>query len=105
MALVNMRYSETEAKEMKEPTVIADRPQYPYGLCIRLDEEALDKLGIQLPEVGSEMSIQAVATVQSVSSNESIDGEPHRCVELQITDLAVMPYQKKKDPAEAIYGA
>ena len=105
MALTNMKMSEEESTEYAQPTALAEKPMYPYGLCLSLNKETLEKLGIALPEVGSEMSITAVATVQSVRMSESAEGEPDRCVELQITDLSVAPYKNESDPAKKIYGA
>ena len=54
MAMVNMKMSATEAKEYGgEATMASDAPEYPYGLCIRLDDDALEKLGITaLPAIG-----------------------------------------------------
>lgn len=105
MALVNMEMSEDEAKEYSAPTAMSEQPRYPYGLCICLNKEVLEKLGIAMPEVGSEMTITGIATVQSVRMSESVNGEPDRSVELQITDLTVAPYSKESDPAKKIYGA
>jgi len=63
-------------------------PQYPYGLQVRLDEESIKKLGIQLPAVGDKMKLVAVAEVYSVSDHKSVYGQ-NRAIELQITDMAL----------------
>ena len=65
-------------------------PKYPYGLCIRLDEKQLAKLDLDDDiTTGETIHLFALARVTSVSSNER-DGEPDcRCIELQITHLAL----------------
>ncbi len=69
-----------EVQEMAMPSV----PEYPYGLCLRLTEHELEKLG--LPDtcnIGDTLHFVAMAKVTSVSKRE--DG----CsVELQITDMS-----------------
>ena len=84
--LVNMKLSKREAKA-SEPSTAVDRPRFPFGLTLHLDEEALGKLGIDdLPEVGLEESMVAFVRVTSVSDNQH-EGEvkKSRSVGLQIT--------------------
>jgi hypothetical protein len=70
-------------------------PKYPYGLCISLDDETLEKLGLdgELPSAGETVQFSAIAKVTSSSDNEMLqdDGSTKRCcrVELQITDMGV----------------
>jgi len=78
-------------------TAPADKPtvaKYPYGLCLRFDEDDLKKLGLEgLPEVGDTIHIAAFAKVTSAREDEreTADGETKNCrnVELQITHLGV----------------
>lgn len=102
--LVSMKMSSTEQKKMAEPTMTADKPQFPYGLCLELNEEILTKLGIKnLPKVGSYLMVMARAEVVSVSMNAYEDGE-HKHVRLQITEMAAGVDEKKKSTEEALYG-
>src|SRR5262245_58939063 len=98
-ALVDMAKSPDEAKKeianYPAPCNGANpsTPVYPYGLCIALTEEELDKLKIdELPSVGETIHLCAFAKVTSVSENETetADGKKSkRCrVELQISQLA-----------------
>jgi hypothetical protein len=70
-------------------------PKYPYGLCLSLDDESLEKLGLDgdLPEVGEVLQFSAIARVTSASMNEHENGAgaSDTCcrVELQITDMGV----------------
>lgn len=102
MALINMKMSKKEAGTMLCCDAASESsPEYPYGLCINLNTEALERLGIStLPNVGTVMQIEARAVVQSVSSRD--DGNPSRSVELQITDLSVQG-QNDQSPAQRMY--
>lgn len=81
------RYAETAAAPMEA--------QYPYGLQIQLDEEALDKLGLEkLPKVEGTVLLYAKAEVTSVSSNESTGGGKRRSISLQITHLCLETSRK-----------
>lgn len=86
MALINMKQ---QPKREEMPGVIeADEPRYPYGLCISLGKEELEKLGITaLPKVGGEMMITAKAVVKSTSAYDTQGEGTDMRVELQITDM------------------
>ena len=76
------------------PPEAPSAPTYPYGLCLALSEDELEKLGLDgdLPKVGMMIHLVAMAKVTSVSQNEreTTDGGKKNCcrVELQITHLA-----------------
>jgi hypothetical protein len=103
--LVSMKMSKSEREEQSKPMMLGDAPIYPYGLQLRLDEEALDKLGeTTLPAVGESVMVYAKAKVVSVSSNESTDGGKRRNVELQITDLCLEDPADDSAKSAALYG-
>jgi hypothetical protein len=86
-SLINMEMSQEEAKEYTAPTP-ADAPKYPWGLCITLNDDSLDKLGVKtLPGVETEVTIVAKATVSRISENQTQGGESERSMDLQITDM------------------
>ena len=88
MAMVNMKMSREERKESME--VAMDQPEYPYGLCIDLDDDALTKLGItDLPKVGATIMFKAQAKVKSVSASEYEGSEAESRMSLQITDMEI----------------
>lgn len=70
-----------------------EAPLYPEGLCIKLDNDALRKLGIgagNLPAVGARMRLAALVQVVEVCNEpKQIDSE--LCVELQITHMEIGP--------------
>ncbi len=94
MKLVDIAYTPKERKEEAAEMTPGKYkgPEYPYGLSITLNEETLAKLGIEeLPRVGDEMRVEAMAKVTSVSMRSDKSDEDERCVGLQITELACEP--------------
>lgn len=97
--MVDMAKTPEEVKEdvaEVAPVTQAKVPVYPYGLCLALTEDEMEKLDLDpedLPEVGDMIHIAGMAKVTSVSSreNEDTEGNKTKCcrVELQITHLAV----------------
>lgn len=106
MAMVNMQQSAEEAREDAGllDTSTSDLPRYPYGLQLYLDDESLKKLGMSLPPIGSTMTLQAMVTVTSTSSNQTQGSEPETCLGLQITDMALAPAQGPS-AADVLYGS
>ncbi|HEV2133793.1 MAG TPA: hypothetical protein VGR47_05975 [Terracidiphilus sp.] len=88
-SLINMENTPAEAQQMTNPTA-ADAPKYPWGLCITLNDDSLDKLGVKtLPAVGTEVTIVAKATVSGTRESQSEGGESCASMDLQITDMQI----------------
>lgn len=101
--LVSMKIDPKKREEKYAESALVDRPIYPWGLSINLDEDALEKLGLEeLPTVGKPLKLLALVDVTSVSSNESKGGES-RSVGLQITDLCLEPAGEKKSVESKLY--
>lgn len=116
MPMVNLAKTPADIKEdmaaMPMPAAVGkiSGPEYPYGCCISLDDETLEKLGLSgdLPGVGESIHGCFVAKVTSASMNERInaDGSKDNCcrIELQITDMGVLsadPTDLAMDQSEA----
>lgn len=83
---MKLEKSERTALEKRYDSMQED---YPCGLCLYLDSDAIKKLGLtELPKVGAELSIAGKVKVTSVSESESEYGS-NRSLSLQITDLGV----------------
>lgn len=104
--MVNLALTPDQAKE--EYDINAEQPKYPYGTSLYIDEDIMAKLGMtELPKVGSQIKISAMATVTSVSQRQEANGETCQNVELQITDMELgAPQQTKTDleRANMLYG-
>lgn len=93
----NMMMSKKETKKMVEGDMPEDRPQYPYGLKLNLDNETLEKLGMKtMPEMGKAMMMMAKVTVTDMHESKS-EGSNYRSLGLQITDMA---FEAEKESLE-----
>lgn len=91
--MVDMALTPEESAEMVSPAppTKPKGPRYPYGLCISLDNESMEKLGLdkeELPDIGDMIHFMAMATVTSVSSSKVEGGDDCCRVELQITNMS-----------------
>ena len=92
--MIDMAYTKAEKKSDGCEVAMTEKPDYPWGLEIRLEKESLDKLGIkQMPVVGEIININALCKVtacsQSVNDSEGSENE-NRCVTLQITAIGIV---------------
>jgi len=94
--------SEAEQKNVIGPM---DAPEYPWGLKLSLDEEALKKLALgEMPAVGTKLKIEANVEVCDVSQYESKEGGVRRSLSLQITDLGLGAADAPVNHAQVMYG-
>ena len=103
--MVSMKMSAEEAKEYSGTAPSADdAPEYPCGLCIDLNDDALEKLGIvELPAVGTEMTLVAMVVVTRTGAYQTHGAEREACMGLQITDME-LKRQPTRDLAKSLYG-
>ena len=90
--MVDMKISKAEKKRSQNdimPASLSSGERYPYGLQIRLDNDSMKKLGIELPEVGEEVTVYAKADITEASANETSEGGKRLSCTLQITRLQI----------------
>jgi hypothetical protein len=98
----SMKLTKTEKKETAIPGPMTQ--DYPWGLCLNLDSEVMNKLGIkELPEVGGKMTLSAIVEVVSVGASASKESE-NRHMSLQVTDMELAAAKKRKADDEVLYG-
>lgn len=88
---------------LKENTsnFVEEKPEFPYGLRICLNEESLSMLGVKgIPQVGEKMKMLAVVDVCAAGFAKTSKGET-RSVDLQITDMELAA--KSKIEPDKIY--
>lgn len=99
MALVSMKTDDTGC----EPC--SPNP-YGYGLCIRLNEDQCEALGIKTPPAaGARLTVTAAAFVRSATQTVEADGDdagPDVYLELQITDMELSA-ARSQSGAESLY--
>ena len=102
--LIDMKLTaESKPEEKTLLSAEADRPEYPYGLRISLEDESLTKLGIsELPTIDAEFTLEALACVISVSRNYIQDPSmQRRSLELQIKTLQLTPAKEQSEASHA----
>lgn len=113
MALIDMQLDRKEAQEEAGASPSDNLPKYPYGLCIYLDDETLEKLGLtQLPKVGTTLQLTAMVKVTGTRSHEiqteKESGEPDEntssSVDMQITAMELSAGQTQQSAASMLYG-
>lgn len=87
----------------KEDISPSAQPAYPYGLCISLCEQELEKLGFAQGElqVGDMIHLHALAAVTSVSSHDNVDLGPSCRVELQLQYIQCESEDDENDEVDA----
>lgn len=88
--MVDLKRTPKEKEEAAEETVMPAVSEYPYGLCISLDKETLDKLEVDFDsiEVGGIYHLFVLAKVTAKSRRENTPGEPYECVEMTLTHMS-----------------
>lgn len=76
---------------------------YPYGLCIRLTQDELEKLDVDHSDwkIGDIFDLRSLARVTSVSENETESGK-RCCVELQILMLGAESEAEEAEPVSRV---
>lgn len=105
LGLVNMKLPAEKASGAEAPCApdAGEGPRYPWGLSLSLDNDSLEKLGIDaLPDVDDEMLVMARVKVTRVSAVDTADGGKQRDVALQITDMQLAG--KRVPTADVLFG-
>lgn len=94
--LVDLAYTKADLKKQEKGIDYVPDP-YPWGLCLHLEKEQLDRLGItELPMVGDEMHLLCVAKVTSVNHSAREGQDENASVALQITMAQVLLRESAK---------
>lgn len=88
LKLRDMKRTPADKAEERVEREIMEVPDYPFGLNLHLDEDSLEKLDIELPDVGDTFFVVAVARVRSVSEHQ-LDADKTQHVDLQIEQLSL----------------
>ncbi len=89
MELVNLKTGTDSYQDESGET--RTRDEYPWGLCITLNNDTLNKLKAQPQGVGTEVMITAKALLFEACLPEKLDDGVNRSADLQITDMAIAP--------------
>ena len=99
--LVDLAYTKAEMKEEGKERGISPSGQpdpYPWGLAITLERNELNKLGVtDLPPVGTEVHLLAVAKVTSVNQSARAGEDEEARVGLQICMMQVLKVESPEE--------
>ena len=99
----DMKMTAAEKKEASPEIAMPKQDPYPYGLRLELDSDTIKKLGIELPAVGDELELHAIAKVVSCHASQSEGGRDYASCGLQITEMEVKPETDVKAIASRLY--
>lgn len=87
---VDMALSPQEQAENMPIAANIDTPKYPWGLCISLTNDELEKMGVEAKDfqVGDMINFDVLGKVTAVSERDASEGPCCR-VEIQITGISV----------------
>lgn len=89
MALKSLKLTKSDKAEEKAEVDGDSIPDYPWGTSICLDDDALEKLGIDdMPAAGQKVLIQAEGYVCGTREHVR-DGEMHKGLDVQLTDMSL----------------
>lgn len=100
--MIDMKLSSEQTNPVMlgmEPTE-NNGPAYPEGLCLELDNDALAKLAMGLPQVGDTFLLRAMVSVVEVCNEPKLI-EDEKCVELQITAMELLPPEQPNEQQQA----
>jgi hypothetical protein len=100
--LVSMQLSPQQSDDYAVPSSLDDAPQFPWGLCLTLNDDALAKLGIPLPNVSSTFTLVAKVEVVRAAATKKQDGA-ELSADLQITDMRLIDPNNAPDKAEKLW--
>lgn len=90
--MVSMKRTAADMRgdRMGSSPIDATAPDYPYGLCIHMDKDELDKLGItDLPKIGTVMTLECKVQVTRVAQSVVAGADEDTSVDFQITDIGL----------------
>lgn len=104
----SLKIEASEKKENAHPSIVADSPQYPYGLKLHFDEMTYKKLELgEVPKVGDKFMVLAYAEVCDVHQNKYEGDQPQISMGMQIMDIELKKkeMEKQRDIASELYGS
>lgn len=98
MKLVDMKLPKKNKSDTLNAPVAVDQEEYPYGLCIRLNNDQLNKLGIfDQMDVDMGVTITAIGTVKSKEKSEMQGGKSDKSLSIQIKQIGIEPEKSLDD--------
>lgn len=113
MPLKDMAYTDAEIVERKEnmdkccvmPSDYSG-PKYPWGLELRLENNSLEKLGVDISKFkgGQSVPLQIEGIVTGISLSENEKGERNACLTIVAAKIGLETKKSTTEQAESLYG-
>jgi hypothetical protein len=101
---MKLKSMEVSRRKERMETAMIEHNQYPYGLVVSLDDDSIEKLGMnKLPDVDEVLMLHARVKVTRVSAEQFEGDRKLRSVGLQITDMALEAPGDDKSAADRLY--
>lgn len=102
MGMTSMKMTKEDRAEQKMASPEISAPDYPWGLCVHLDSDAIKKLNMGvMPAVGTELMLKAKVKVtmasESASARPDGDTRTDRSLGMQITDMELEAGEADED--------
>ena len=96
--LTDLKRNKEEDKPDSMQSCCESQDEYPYGLCIDLNTDSLDKLGIGIDKfsVKDTVCIYAECQIKSISQSSHVSGKDNKSLSLQITKMKIQEDKKAK---------
>lgn len=79
--------------------------EYPYGLCIRLEDEQIEKLGFHgMPRIGDKFYLKGFVEVKELGEHSSEHEGKERNMSLQITHMGLKHVEQEREADQVFYG-
>ena len=94
--LTDLKRTKEEKKPMEAAICCESQDEYPYGLCIDLNTDSLDKLGISIDKfsVKDIVTVIAECEIKSISQSSHVSGKDNKSLGLQITKMKIQEDKK-----------
>ncbi len=103
--MIDMKVDKKTAEKETPEAMEKVEAMYPNGLQLRMDNDELEKLGIDVNkvEIGEEVHIEAVAKITSISKYETENVGSMNGVSYQITEIEIRTDTGEDKQAKGIY--
>ena len=91
----DMKLTKKEAKKQYGDTPVEsteNRPKYPWGLTINLEDDSLKKLDMEIADytVGDKLKFECEASVSSIEESQYEGSPNHQSIRLQVRKMEIL---------------
>lgn len=90
--MINLKLTKSDKKKIVDKYSIGpDNNDYPYGTCLRLEKEIIDKSDkLKNLEGGKTIEMKVIAFVKEIEYKDTGKGKEPVCIEIQMQKIDIM---------------